>query len=158
MRRRGVRPILGSCRSAAASSQTRSAWRILAAGPGHSVKLARPRWKAGRRRDRVLGNGSGTMQMTIETVIHAGRLLATPGEAPKPDQSMRIVDGRIKSVASGFIDPPTGARLIDLKDKFVLPGLIDCHVHLTTQLDRDYRLRLVEDSDPKVGFDAAHLY
>ena len=98
------------------------------------------------------------MQMSIETVIHAGRLLATPGEASKTSQSVRIADGRIRSVASGFIDPPTGARLIDLKDKFVLPGLIDCHVHLTAQLDRDYRLRLVEDSDPKVGFDAAHLY
>jgi imidazolonepropionase-like amidohydrolase len=29
-------------------------------------------------------------------------------------------------------------------------------VHLTTQLDREYRLRKVEDSDPKVGFNAAH--
>jgi imidazolonepropionase-like amidohydrolase len=96
------------------------------------------------------------MQMPIETVIHAGRLLATPGEAPKSGQSVRTADGRIKSIAAGFIDPPTGAQLIDLKDKFVLPGLIDCHVHLTAQLDRDYRLRLVEDSDPKVGFDAAH--
>ena len=96
------------------------------------------------------------MRKPIETVIHAGRLLAMPGEAPKPGQSVRIADGRIKSVGSGFIDPPTGARLIDLKDKFVLPGLIDCHVHLTSQLDRNYQLRLVEDSDPKVGFDAAH--
>jgi imidazolonepropionase-like amidohydrolase len=66
-----------------------------------------------------------------------------------------IADGKIKSVASGFIDPPTGAQLIDLKEKFVLPGLIDCHVHLTAQLDSDYRLRLVEDSDPKVALDAA---
>jgi imidazolonepropionase-like amidohydrolase len=66
-----------------------------------------------------------------------------------------IADGKIKSVASGFIDPPTGTRLIDLKDKFVLPGLIDCHVHLTGQLAADSRLRLVEDSDPKIALDAA---
>ena len=45
-----------------------------------------------------------------ETVIHAGRLLVTPGEAPKRGQSVWIADGKIKSVASGFIDPPTGAR------------------------------------------------
>jgi imidazolonepropionase-like amidohydrolase len=95
------------------------------------------------------------MQSQSETVIHAGRLLATPGEAPKRGQSLRIADGKIKSVAAGFIDPPTGARLIDLKEKFVLPGLIDCHVHLTAQLGADYRLRLVEDSDPKVALDAA---
>lgn len=95
-----------------------------------------------------------TMQ-THETVIHAGRLLATPGEAPRRGQSVWIAGGKIKSVASGFIDPPSGARLIDLKDKFVLPGLIDCHVHLTAQLGADYRLRLVEDTDPKVALDAA---
>jgi imidazolonepropionase-like amidohydrolase len=92
---------------------------------------------------------------THETVIHAGRLLATPGDAPKRNQSVRIADGKIEAVASGFIDPPTGARLIDLKEKFVLPGLIDCHVHLTGQLAADSRLRLVEDSDPKVALDAA---
>lgn len=93
---------------------------------------------------------------TPETVIHAGRLLATPGEAPKRDQSVWIADGKIKSVASGFIDPPPGARLIDLRNKFVLPGLIDCHVHLTGQLAADSRLRLVEDSDPKIALEAAH--
>jgi imidazolonepropionase-like amidohydrolase len=92
---------------------------------------------------------------THETVIHAGRLLATASEAPKRSQSVWIADGKIKSVASGFIDPPAGAQLIDLKEKFVLPGLIDCHVHLTAQLDSDYRLRLVEDTDPKVALDAA---
>jgi imidazolonepropionase-like amidohydrolase len=76
--------------------------------------------------------------------------------APKPAQSIWIAEGRIKSVASGFIDPPAGAGLIDLKDRFVLPGLIDCHVHLTAQLGSNYRLSLVEDSDPKVGLDAAY--
>lgn len=91
-----------------------------------------------------------------DTVIYAGRLLATPGEAPKREQSVWIADGKIKSVASGFIDPPPDARLIDLKDKFVLPGLIDCHVHLTGQLAADSRLRIVEDTDPKIALDAAH--
>jgi len=95
------------------------------------------------------------MAQTPETVIHVGRLLAAPGEAPTRGQSVFVADGKIKSVASGFIDPPPGARLIDLKEKFVLPGLIDCHVHLTGQLGANYRLRLVEDSDPKVALDAA---
>ena len=68
---------------------------------------------------------------TSEIVIHAGRLLAEPGQLPKAQQSVRIADGRIAQVASGFVDPPPGAKLIDLRDRFVLPGLIDCHVHLT---------------------------
>ena len=95
-------------------------------------------------------------QASIETVIHAGRLLAEPGAAAKPAQSVRIAGGAIVAVADGFVDPPPGARLIDLKDRFVLPGLIDCHVHLTGQLGPGQRMAFVEDSDPKVGFNAAH--
>src|SRR5665213_2306521 len=91
-----------------------------------------------------------------EIVIHAGRLLADPGGAPKSAQSLRIADGKVIAVAGGYIDPPPGARLIDLKDRFVLPGLIDCHVHLTMQLGPGQRLRFVEDSDPKIGLDGAH--
>ena len=95
-------------------------------------------------------------QTSDEIVIHAGRLLADPGQPPKSGQSLRITGGQIAAVAGGFLDPPPGARLIDLKDKFVLPGLIDCHVHLTMQLGPGERLRFVEDSDPKVGLDGAH--
>jgi imidazolonepropionase-like amidohydrolase len=95
-------------------------------------------------------------QTSDEIVIHAGRLLAEPGQPPKSGQSLRISDGKIAEVAAGFLDPPPGARLIDLKDKFVLPGLIDCHVHLTMQLGPGERMRFVEDSDPKVGLDGAH--
>src|SRR5271166_2389284 len=79
-----------------------------------------------------------------------------PDIQPKSKQSILIEGERIKAVSGGFIDPPPGGELIDLRKKFVLPGLIDCHVHLTAQLDRGYRLRRVEDSDPKVGFNAAH--
>jgi imidazolonepropionase-like amidohydrolase len=91
-----------------------------------------------------------------ETIIHAGRLLAEPGQPPASAQSLRIEDGKIVAIAAGFVDPPAGAMLIDLKDRFVLPGLIDCHVHLTSQLGPGQRLRFVEDSDPKVGLDSAH--
>ena len=58
--------------------------------------------------------------------------------------------------ASGFVDPPPGATVIDLRDKFVLPGLIDCHVHLTGQFGPKFRMQLVENSDAKVGYHAAH--
>jgi imidazolonepropionase-like amidohydrolase len=61
-------------------------------------------------------------------VIHAGFLLADPDTQPKSEQSILIEGERIKAVSGGFIDPPPGGELIDLLKKFVLPGLIDCHV------------------------------
>jgi hypothetical protein len=50
-----------------------------------------------------------------ETVIHAGWLLADPGAAPKRQQSIRISGDRIAAVSDGFIEPPSGARVIDLR-------------------------------------------
>jgi imidazolonepropionase-like amidohydrolase len=101
-----------------------------------------------------MGNNSTGSAKT--KVIHAGFLLADPDIQPKSEQSILIEGERIKAVSDGFIDPPPGSELIDLRNKFVLPGLIDCHVHLTSQLDRGYRLRRVEDSDAMIGFNAAH--
>jgi imidazolonepropionase-like amidohydrolase len=65
-------------------------------------------------------------------VIHAGRLLDQPGKAPRGPATIVVDGSRIVSVADGYQPGPAGARVIDLKDKFVLPGLIDSHVHLTS--------------------------
>ena len=71
------------------------------------------------------------------TIIHAGELLAVPGKAAKSGQTIVIEDGRIVEVKSGFSDPGAfegEVTVIDLKDQFVLPGLMDMHVHLQGQL------------------------
>ena len=65
-------------------------------------------------------------------VIHAGTLLDRPGRAPRRNASIIVRAGRIEAVQDGLVAVPAGARLIDLSDRFVLPGLIDSHVHLTS--------------------------
>lgn len=64
------------------------------------------------------------------TVIHAGQLLDKPGTAPRGASTVIIRNGKVAEILAGFQSGPAGATLIDLKDKFVLPGLIDSHVHL----------------------------
>ncbi len=72
------------------------------------------------------------------TVIHAGWLLATPGHAAVERQSIIIEDGRILRLSDGFIKRSelggsgSSARFVDLSQAFVLPGLIDSHVHLAS--------------------------
>lgn len=63
-------------------------------------------------------------------VVHAGQLLDRPGTAPRGPSTIIVRDGKVAEILSGHVAPPTGATLIDLKDSFVLPGLIDSHVHL----------------------------
>src|SRR6516164_63139 len=106
------------------------------------------------RTEETMANNSTRSAST--KVIHAGFLLTDPDIQPKSEQSILIEGEQIKAVSDGFVDPPPGGELIDLRNKFVLPGLIDCHVHLTAQLDRGSRLRTVEDSDPKAALNAAH--
>ncbi len=75
-------------------------------------------------------------------LIHAGTLLAVPGQAPKVKQSILLRDEHIISIADGYIDPTTlgeTVSLIDLSDQFVLPGLMDMHVHMTGQLSPNSR-------------------
>ena len=73
------------------------------------------------------------------TVIHAGHLLAVPGKAVKAKQTIVVKNGRVEAILDGFVDPATagveGARVQDLSGKFVLPGLIDSHVHILSELD-----------------------
>ncbi|MEM8758504.1 MAG: amidohydrolase family protein, partial [Planctomycetota bacterium] len=73
------------------------------------------------------------------TVLHCGGLLAVPGEPPMGEASVIIRGGRIEAVTPGilFVDAAPGSppnRHIDLRHAFVLPGLIDCHTHLTHEM------------------------
>jgi imidazolonepropionase-like amidohydrolase len=69
------------------------------------------------------------------TLIYAGTLLAVPGEAPLAAQTITIEGNRIMHIDAGFLEPQNAdVRVIDLSDKFVLPGLMDMHVHLLGEL------------------------
>ncbi|MCW1401696.1 amidohydrolase family protein [Novosphingobium sp. MW5] len=66
------------------------------------------------------------------TYIHAGRVIAVPGQAPRGATTIMVEDGRITGLQDGYISAPAGARTIDLKGRTVLPGLIDSHTHLSS--------------------------
>jgi imidazolonepropionase-like amidohydrolase len=66
------------------------------------------------------------------TYIHAGRLIAVPGKPGRGPSTIIVDQGRIQSVQDGIVAPPAGAAAVDLRDKTVLPGLIDSHVHLAS--------------------------
>lgn len=74
-----------------------------------------------------------TSALSNTQVIHAGSLLSIPGKAPVKNQTLVITDGVITAINKGFVKPKEiskNATLIDLSSSFVLPGLMDMHVHL----------------------------
>ena len=64
--------------------------------------------------------------------IHAGRLIAVPGRAALGPSTIVVDGGRILEVRAGLAAPPAGTQLVDLSSRTVLPGLIDSHVHLSS--------------------------
>ena len=59
-----------------------------------------------------------------------GQLIDGTGSAPIADSIVVIQDGRIESAGSRATTPvPSGAEVIDLTDKTIIPGLVNLHVH-----------------------------
>src|SRR5262245_49824554 len=89
-----------------------------------------------------LAGPSAAQQATAPvTAIYAGRLLADPSTGRVLTEQTILVgaDGKIVSINPGY-NAPAGATVIDQRNRFVLPGLIDSHVHLTSELNANQLL------------------
>lgn len=93
-------------------------------------------------------------------VIHAGSVLVTPDERPLSKQTIVVRDNIIEQIEKGYItatDVDNGAKLIDLKDQFVLPGLMDMHVHLLDELSMTSRTDLLYVTTSMQALTGAHF-
>lgn len=95
-------------------------------------------------------------------LVHAGTLLAVPGRPPERDMTIVVKNDRIAGVVRGFVDAaaaglPPGAtvELIDLRDRFVLPGLMDAHVHLIHEPSFSRRRTERGDRNPPTSAEGA---
>lgn len=82
------------------------------------------------------------------TFVEAGRLLADPANGVvQRDKTLVIRGNQVVEVRDGFVGDASKGKIVDLRQAFVLPGLIDSHVHLTSQQNPNGRLEQVTLSD-----------
>ncbi|HTG39187.1 amidohydrolase family protein [Sphingomonas sp.] len=74
-------------------------------------------------------------------VLEHFTLIDGMGRPPQRDQTLVLVDGRITEVGpAAEVKVPSGATRQDLRGKYLMPGIIDSHVHLglVDGIDQNY--------------------
>lgn len=90
-------------------------------------------------------------EASAKTYIHAGRLLADPATGRVEANKTIVVErGKIAEIRDGYVGD---GSVVDLRDAFVLPGLIDSHVHLTFESGPTSQLDAVTKSTTDQAFD-----
>ncbi len=94
----------------------------------------------------LLGATVGVAQQPSAIVLHAARLLEVDtGKILSPGEA--LIEGETIRAVGASVDHPQGAKVIDLGDTTLLPGLIDAHVHLFLHPGAE-DLQTVEESVP----------
>lgn len=91
-----------------------------------------------------------------EVWVQAGRVLAVPGEGYLTERTLIVRDGRIAEIRAGFRTPEAdGVLTVDLRDAYVLPGLIDSHVHLLNEFSPTSRYDILSMTEVDFAFRGA---
>ncbi|HEY3406012.1 MAG TPA: amidohydrolase family protein [Ohtaekwangia sp.] len=96
---------------------------------------------------------TSTITLTAQhTIIHCGNLIDGKTNDVQPQMSIIIEGNKITAVEKGFSKPGKDDNVIDLSKKTVMPGLIDMHVHLENETNKDINLQRFTLNDADIAF------
>ena len=71
----------------------------------------------------------GNAQAPSSLLIRGATIIDGIADAPLTGRALLIEGGMVRDILPANAPAPAGAQVIDLNGKFILPGLIDSHVH-----------------------------
>lgn len=87
------------------------------------------------------------------TLIHAGRVIDGLSDKVAERQTIVVDAGRIAAIEPGFRAPAEGDRVLDLRSATVMPGLMDMHVHITSENSRTTELDRFKENAADIALD-----
>src|SRR5688500_9918758 len=76
-----------------------------------------------------------------KTIVHCGTLIDGKSSEAQTQMTIVVEGNKITGIQKGFAKPAGEDKLIDLSQKTVMPGLIDMHVHLEGETNKDQSLQ-----------------
>lgn len=93
-----------------------------------------------------------TLTTAQKILIHCGNLIDGKSNEVQTQMTIVVEGNKIVAIDKGFSKPGKDDKLIDLSKKTVMPGLIDMHVHLEGETNKDAQLQRFTLSDADVAF------
>ncbi|WP_461077817.1 metal-dependent hydrolase family protein [Spirosoma flavus] len=91
------------------------------------------------------------------TLLHCGNLFDGISNTLQPQMTIVVEGNKITALQKGYTAPSGKDQAIDLKNKTVLPGLIDMHVHLESQTRRGGAIDGFTSNPADVAYRAARF-
>lgn len=86
------------------------------------------------------------------TVIHCGTLIDGKSTQPQTQVTIIVEGQKITAIERGFTKAGKDDKVIDLSKKTVMPGLIDMHVHLENETNKDQNLQRFTLNEADIAF------
>lgn len=93
-----------------------------------------------------------TLAFSQQTILQCGSIFTKDGKLAT-NKSIIIEGNKIIEIKDGFVNNPN-AQIIDLKNKTVLPGLIDMHVHLENETSKDMYVKRMSMNPADIAYEA----
>ena len=90
-----------------------------------------------------------------DTLIHAGRLIDGEADRAAEEMTIRVSGTSITAIEAGYTEPAADDTVIDLSRHTVLPGLMDMHVHISSEYSPNSRLNQFVKNEADLALDAA---
>ena len=96
---------------------------------------------------------AGQILFSQDYYLHCGSIIDTKSGKELKNKTIVISKNKIAKIVDGFITKSREADIeVDLKNKFILPGLIDLHVHIEGDYDSHSYISKYVDNDSDVAF------
>jgi len=87
-----------------------------------------------------------------KTIVYCGKLIDPKSGQMLTEMSVIVTGTTVTAVQKGYVAAAAGDKTIDLKNRTVMPGLIDSHVHLEHETSPNAQLRGFTEGTAETAF------